>query len=783
MKTLVLFMILVVAGVYATHYRGGTFYWERFGKKHIRIFWRLAFEHKPYYEDEYFCNFIGQERQAETVLALTCTDCRENKTISSPLNLECQFTSKVMKWSLFDGYVDYKADREAFTMAFKTKDKCEDSSWIYLQNYGVGKCWSLLTKVDTSIKWNNNSPRVMAVLPVHRVRQGCNRVIDLNPIDIDGDPVKCRWTSTNECPERRSDSTGNTDPVCGRATDFTTLNTTSCTIEFNTREDSAKGWYAASVMVEDFKDESYKKAKSTVPFQFLLEVTSPGSCIVPKIEIEHCSEIGLGETWNSSVTAYIQTGSDETKIKEIQASGKGLIIGAIVPGQNVTVNVSFKPEAEGIYVFSFTAIDDNGVQSDPTSTRVHVFSTQPAPSILPKESIPAQESLYEGTEDYWTIKFNTKIRRPEKNSFIKIQNDTANVIVKYNARKKSEVTFPKGDPTILQFRAPTGLEGGKSYLVFVDEGAGVTDYSGLCGGIATQTNVASIYQFKIPKPPEPEVECGNSKIKVHIPKTYVNNLPASELHLKDTRCRLEEDEDDPKYYLAEFSYYECGTSIERSSENHTNFYNTIRDDPTPIFPGAPITRAQHNVEVEIICEMTGVVVNDVYFKTVATITPVKYKATGRFKAYLKMYEDSDYRNDINETASVTIDDVMYFAAKSTSSTNVAIESCKAITMLARETVREYTFIQDGCGTDQSVMLSSSGLDHRFSIKSFEFMDRVSDEILMKCKIISCNKEHDNSNCATLKNDQYCSNKGRRRRRGNRIGTFEDETNVSMTFKM
>ncbi|XP_071943781.1 uncharacterized protein [Antedon mediterranea] len=308
MRTLVLFMALVVAGVYASHYRGGTFYWERLGNKHIRIFWRLAFE-QNYDFEEYFCNFIGQEKQAETALALTCTDCRENKTISSPLYLECAFTSKEMKWSLFDGYVDYKADREAFTIAFKTKEECSDSSWIGLQNYGGGKCWSLLTKVDTSIKLENNSPRVMAGLPVHRVRQGCNRVIDLNPIDIDGDPVKCRWTRTNECPERRSDTLYNNDPVCGRPTDFTTLNTTSCTIEFNTGEDSAEGWYAASIMIEDFEDKSYKKAKSTVPFQFLLKVTSPGSCIGPKIDLEDCSVIAPGETWNSIATASLQKGS------------------------------------------------------------------------------------------------------------------------------------------------------------------------------------------------------------------------------------------------------------------------------------------------------------------------------------------------------------------------------------------------------------------------------------------------------------------------------------------
>ncbi|WP_411017615.1 zona pellucida domain-containing protein, partial [Salmonella sp. s51090] len=88
-----------------------------------------------------------------------------------------------------------------------------------------------------------------------------------------------------------------------------------------------------------------------------------------------------------------------------------------------------------------------------------------------------------------------------------------------------------------------------------------------CGKSAKSVSDGGVYKFDIPKPPEPEVECGDSYIKVRIPKTYVGNVPASDLHLHDTRCRIKEG--DETYYYIEFGYDECGTIIKRSKKSKT----------------------------------------------------------------------------------------------------------------------------------------------------------------------------------------------------------------------
>ncbi|XP_071943780.1 uncharacterized protein [Antedon mediterranea] len=607
-------------------------------------------------------------------------------------------------------------------------------------------------------------------------------------IDINGDPTKCRWANNDECPEGRDSS--DVRRVCGQATSLTKLYQKDCKIKFITGEDDLQGWYGASVMIEDFPDKTYRKAKSTVPFQFLLDVTAPGSCVGPRIDLENCSIIAPGKTWNSFVTASIQNGSDASTITEIQGSYPSGMEMTYVSGSKpdqevVKVKLSFKPKKEGTYVFSFTATDDNGVQNDPMSGRLIVSAdgrfnnlenTQAPPVILLNQSTPVANSVYEGTEELWTITFDGPVQRPTNNSHIKILDSKKNIITKYNA-VEDVVRFPKSDLTIVQYPAPTGLEGGKDYLVKVEAGFSERVWTTPCGLSTKAVNDERMYGFEIAKPPEPEVECGESYINVRIPKTYVNNIPASELHLHDTRCRIQDN--DPMYYTIEFDYDECGTIIKRSSKSKTKFYNTIRDDPKPIFPGAPVTRAKHKVEMQIICEMRGLKVNDVFFKPVAAVKPEKYKATGEFKTYLKMYEDSSYRTDITGTASVELKETLYFSAQSTSSKDVAIESCKAMAKFGTctENDKKYTFIENGCGVDSSVSFIPSGLDHRFSIKSFGFLQYgLTNEVFLKCKMVSCKPEASSSRCAEIKRGN-CS----RRRRS--ISTFEEEIDTFMTFRM
>ncbi|XP_071947788.1 uncharacterized protein [Antedon mediterranea] len=519
--------------------------------------------------------------------------------------------------------------------------------------------------------------------------------------------------------------------------------------------------------------------------------------VKPRIDLEECSVIAPGETWNSVVTALIpkdsdasiQKGSGAQNVTEIQGSlPYGMIMSYVKdsePGKKVVkAKLSFRPNEEGTYIFNFTATDNNGAQSYPKAGYLIVSAygfpmnvNVDPPVLLPEFSNPSCNFLYEGREEFWTIKFDSPVTRPTRwKAFIKIQDmNTTKVIAKYNALDMNVVRFSDSDPTIVKYPAPTAVLGDRVYRVDVDLGFVVRVFGTPCGRNHIAVGEGGMYNFQTSK--RPEVECGESYIKVRIPKTYVNNIPASELHLHDTRCRIQDNH--PMYYQIEFGYDECGTIIKHLSQSKTTFYNTIRDDPKPILPDVPITRAKHNVEIQIICEMRGLGGNDVFFKTAADVKPDIYKANGKFKTYRKMYEDSSYNRDITGTASVELKEKLYFAAHSTSSKEVAIESCRAMpkfgTCTHNNTV--YTIIKNGCGVGPSaVSLSSSGLDHRFSIKSFGFMHYdLTNEVFMKCKIVSC-KPASNSRCADLKSGN-CSS---RRRRG---AIIEEESDTFMTFKI
>ncbi|XP_071955702.1 uncharacterized protein [Antedon mediterranea] len=788
MRNLVfLAIVLMLSEVYATHYRGGTFYWEQIGKSKIRVHWRLAFLLKPSWH-EYYCQNIGDHLTSETTLGLTCLDCYSNRTILSPLSFECTSISQDMGWSLLDGYVDYQPDVPIFTMGFMTTGICSDSSWIQLENYGSGngKCWSLLTKVDTTL--HNDSPRVTAGLPVYQVRRGCKRVIDLNPIDINGDPTKCRWANKDECPGVRDSS--DVYPVCGQPTELTVLHEKACQIEFITGENELEGWYAASVMIEDFEDKTYSKAKSTVPFQFLLKVTAPGSCVAPIIDVEKCSLGEPGELWSTEVTASLQEDSDATTITEIQGSyPKGMRVEYVSGyGPNnaiVKVRVTFRPMKERTYVYSFTATDNNGVQSNPTSGLLRVsskFFQQVAPeppAILPHLSTPAINTVYDGNEDMWILKFDSPVTRPERKSFIRIREIGSNkVITKYNALDPNVVKFSTTDPTVVHYPAPEGLAGGKAYLVDVDRGFGVINFKTPCGDSASAASDHTIYRFDTAKPPQPEVECGDSYIKVRIPKSKVKNIPASKLHLHDPRCKVKQV--NANYYEIKFAYDECGTTIKKVSKTKTRFFNTIRDDPKPIFKGAPVTREKHKIEMKIICEIKGLGVSDVYFKPAAALKPKKYKATGEFQTYLRMYEDSTFSKQISGTAAVELKEKLYFAAHATTpGKEVAIESCRAMAKhgTCTENDKKYTFIKDGCAVDSTASISSdfTGIGHNFLIDSFGFLQYgLTNEILVKCKMVTCDPGVNDSRCSELKQGGCVP-------RSRRSLSFEKETDAFMTL--
>ncbi|WP_411017563.1 hypothetical protein, partial [Salmonella sp. s51090] len=154
MQNIVLFALVFVLGaVHASHYRGGTFSYEKLGKNTVRVKWRLAA--KRSWGLEYECKDIGQTMTGEYNGVLRCIDCGGETKIAGPLTYDCVGYSETQDWSVVEGYANFTSDRSTFTLFYQVEPESQckaASNWIDLVNAAGRSCWRLVTKVDLEKK-------------------------------------------------------------------------------------------------------------------------------------------------------------------------------------------------------------------------------------------------------------------------------------------------------------------------------------------------------------------------------------------------------------------------------------------------------------------------------------------------------------------------------------------------------------------------------------------------------------------------------------------------------
>ncbi|XP_071959765.1 uncharacterized protein [Antedon mediterranea] len=668
-----------------------------------------------------------------------------------------------------------------FLFSYETDGPCTWSSWLYLQNFSSGRCWNLLSHVDLSIE--NNSPRVTAGLPLYRVRQGCELLIDLKASDPDGDTVRCRWADPvkQECPDD-----ANEPRVCGDPSKDPAkaeIYEDRCLVRFQAEGDyviPVEGhYYGVSVMVEDF-DEGSTKPKSTVPYQFLIQVTEPGSCIGPEVSLGNpCSSIKPGTQWESTISAKLPEESDGNRVEEMTyILPKGMTYTEDIPppGRFVQSTLSFQTTKLGIYEYTITATDDFGLQGKSVSGKIEVTDDEtvikppPHPQVLNDESYPASNSQLDETREYWFIQFDGPVSRPEKSAYITVlDNRFRKTYATYDSANPDEVEFPADNPTIARYKAPKNLQPGQTYALQIEEGLSVVKYSTFCELAAVVNSDTSAYPFSIPTPPEPTVECDQSEITASVPKSYANDKSVNKLHLIDPRCKSN---DNGTHLIIKFAYDSCGTYIKKKSSDITRFINILRDDPEPYQTSKLITREKRKVNIKIICEVEGVGIANVYFNPDTSVESSKFLSKTRLESMLELYEDNGYNDKVEYGTEKEVDfkDTLYFAARAhDSGKEVAIESCRATPKYKSCTKfdKKFEFIKDGCPVDDTVMFYGSGsfAQRRFSIKTFAMINYgLDDAVWVTCSFVTCDPTNNQSYCRILNSQESCNSAAIRRRK-------------------
>nr|XP_022331397.1 neurogenic locus notch homolog protein 2-like [Crassostrea virginica] len=260
--------------------------------------------------------------------------------------------------------------------------------WIYL-NYGNNRgSWNIETNVNLATRSDigrpNSSP-VTAGQPLYNVRYGSRVVLPIPMVDSDGDTVRCRWSTGNECVD-----------VCN-GLPLATLDSETCTLTFNATH-TLNGIYAVALSIEDFPKSNIviggklytpNDPISLVPLQFLINtINFNSSSGDPPVFVNGTLPQGsvIEVKLPSSVTVQFYAYSNQTISRIDLTSPAGMTYSSLQTDFTrpdvYYVTASWTPSTEqiGAHILCATAVDSVGLTSNYHCISLRVSEVSPCDS-------------------------------------------------------------------------------------------------------------------------------------------------------------------------------------------------------------------------------------------------------------------------------------------------------------------------------------------------------------------------------------------------------------------
>ncbi|CAG2251905.1 Fibropellin-1,Neurogenic locus notch homolog protein 2,Neurogenic locus notch homolog protein 1,Fibropellin-3,Sushi, von Willebrand factor type A, EGF and pentraxin domain-containing protein 1,Neurogenic locus notch homolog protein 3,Protein eyes shut homolog,Neurogenic locus Notch protein [Mytilus edulis] len=262
MNIAVVFLVqLNLLVVYGSHFRGGTVRWKYMGDGN-----KVEFK--------YSLSWAHGQGSAPSWQVVNLKDS-STLTIGSG-NYSVVANNSAENWERGEATFIYDfPSKGPYRVSFTGGD------WISL-GYGNGGSWNIQTIVDLNNRSDTHNPNYSPSTfsrAIYRVQYGCKVRIQIPVIDVDGDTVRCRWSTSTEAAS------------ISKLLPNAVLNEKKCMIEFSALPGSSyalNSWYAVALTMEDFPRTTINidgkviyfqnTPITSVPLQFLLRVeasTSP----------------------------------------------------------------------------------------------------------------------------------------------------------------------------------------------------------------------------------------------------------------------------------------------------------------------------------------------------------------------------------------------------------------------------------------------------------------------------------------------------------------------------
>ncbi|XP_071943852.1 uncharacterized protein [Antedon mediterranea] len=780
-------VLALLITIEAKHFRGGSFSWKPRAGGKVKISWKVNWMRNYEGMQKFLCT--DERPHVEGEGQLLCMECQNKLIYGKQVDLNCTSWSEEENWTSGIGSFLYTPEpgMERFTLSYQESEMPNEfnfnSQWMStLKNYGgAGNAWRMVSVVDLTIP--NSSPKTTHPAMISVVKE-CGDVSIYIPVsDQDDDKIRCRWsTKPEECPDVAcSRGRCGRNKLCGVPVENSLLEANRCRYTFPVTEMEA-GWYAVPITIEDFRPgvtgSLDNGALSRVPLQFLLRVESKGECRVLDFgdNLQRCHLLRPNEPWSYEIKAYSEA---ELKVLVIERPSSAFKIGKLIKYEDYqSRTVSWTPTENdlGKHFLLFHSVDTDGFYSSYETLTLLVknkfppgFGDPPAgPNIIKEQSFPTPMSTVEDQDKYFSIKFDLPFVRPEKPTYININNLRGEVVLKIDVSDDSQVEVDPKDNTKIRFPNPyMKLNPGDMYTLEPEAGISFVECMNACGMECPPIVTPKMkWLFRTMTIPVPSVDCGPSSLIVYIPKLYVNNMNPNLLRFIDAwdkKCRATNH--NATHYIMTTDFDECGTRsrelpVKSPKPKRLVFKNKVRDAPKP-YGGkkSQITRDQRKIRINVECEVkNGLGYYDVSFTPNDTRKGITVTGKSELKAMMKMYKGDDYRNEINKKKlplPVKMNKRLYFSIEGLNKNKeLQIEHCFAVPRNKPPgcKVNPHVLIEDGCPVDRTLQMetSSSQSDKKFSVRSFAFIYYgLSEDVFIRCKTVVCDPGNGGSKCTKL----------------------------------
>ncbi|CAF2840099.1 unnamed protein product [Rotaria sp. Silwood2] len=443
---ILIIVLLYVAFVESTHFYGGTVTWKPVdntanGSKIAIMFtqsyqWRRSFGSSTYCNQSIIVNQSPKLSSGSGTLQCTttpssacgsysaldigeyCTDFStvvdsssgqistiENITASSSFCVAFQGNAWIGLQSSNCGSTGRK--KRSYTSSKSTTKRTTVSTTTITGCYSTSAAWSIGCCLDLTLRPDGfiNTPPVATIISPIQVPVNTLTNISIPVIDADNDYTSCRWAQKTAGFDECGD-------VCQTAPG-SVLDGDNCMLTFNSTGKSAGQYYAVTLMVEDFYDQSTYTPFSSVPIQFLIHIVNASVCpLKPTISstLSACTAIQVGDTFSFTLTV-VQGCSGTTLQDFFTMPPLNMIKGSIVQVGTTntwTITETWTPTAlqVGSQVYCAMATDSAQIQSDQYCLTFTVVTAGSLP-LCPGEAPPNTTTTTATTETTTTTTTDT----------------------------------------------------------------------------------------------------------------------------------------------------------------------------------------------------------------------------------------------------------------------------------------------------------------------------------------------------------------------------------------